>query len=118
MQALYGLPGAREQGMDSTFMYGAVRDGQVDAITAYTTDGRIPAYGLVVLEDPRGALPPYDAVLLLSADAARRPAIARALAPLIGAIPAELMQEANAVVEVERGTVEAAAGRLLDGVER
>src|SRR5947207_15333082 len=27
--------------MDPTLMYGAVRDGQVDAIVAYTSDGRI-----------------------------------------------------------------------------
>ncbi|MGX6647150.1 ABC transporter permease/substrate-binding protein [Maricaulaceae bacterium MS644] len=116
VRGLYGLSGVEQRSMDSTFMYAAVRDRQVDAVTAYTTDGRILAYDLRVLEDPAGALPPYDAILLISADAAQRPAIARALAPLIGAIDAELMREANAVVEVERRTVGEAAQLILDAL--
>ncbi|XBQ15154.1 MAG: ABC transporter permease/substrate-binding protein [Oceanicaulis sp.] len=112
VRALYGVEGAEERGMDSTFMYSAARDGQVDAVTAYTTDGRILAYDLVLLDDPQGALPPYDAVILLSADAAERPAIAEALAPLIGQIDAALMRAANAVVEVDREPVGAAADFL------
>ncbi|MEQ8405890.1 MAG: ABC transporter permease/substrate-binding protein [Oceanicaulis sp.] len=114
VRALYGLTGVEQRSMDSTFMYAAARDGQVDAVTAYTTDGRILAYDLAVLDDPAGALPPYDAILLISADAAQRPAIARALAPLIGAIDAELMREANAVVEVERRGVGEAARLILE----
>ena len=63
------------------------------------------------------ALPPYDAVILLSAEAAQKPAVGRALAPLIGAIDADLMREANAVVEVERRSVSEAAQLILDAVE-
>ena len=40
-----------------------------------------------------------------------------ALAPLIGAIDADLMREANAVVEVERRSVSEAAQLILDAVE-
>jgi len=112
-QALYGLPQAEQRSMDATFMYGAVRDGAVDAVTAYTTDGRVLAYDLVILQDTKGALPPYDAVILLSPQAAQRPAIAQALAPLIGGIDADLMRQANAVVEVERGSVQAVAALIL-----
>ncbi|MGJ3231128.1 MAG: ABC transporter permease/substrate-binding protein [Oceanicaulis sp.] len=114
VRALYQLSGVEQRSMDSTFMYAAVRDGQVDAVTAYTTDGRILAYDLAVLDDPAGALPPYDAILLISADAAQRPAIARALAPLVGAVDADLMREANAAVEVERRGVPQAAQLILD----
>ena len=114
VRGLYGLGPVEQRSMDSTFMYAAARDGQVDAVTAYTTDGRIRAYELVVLDDPAGALPPYDAILLLSAEAAQRPAIARALAPLIGAVDADLMREANAAVEVERRPVAEAAQIILD----
>lgn len=113
----YAITGAEERSMDSTFMYGAVRDGAVDAITAYTTDGRIDAFDLTVLEDPLGALPPYDAIIVLSADAVRRPAIARALAPLLGAIDADLMRRANAVVDVERRRVDEGAALILEALE-
>lgn len=116
-RALYGLNGVEQRSMDSAFMYDAVRNGAVDVITAYTSDGRILAYDLVILEDPHGALPPYDAVILLSADAAQNPAVGRALAPLIGAVDADLMRQANAVVEVERRSVSEAAQLILDAVE-
>jgi len=116
-RSLYDLTGVEQRSMDSAFMYDAVRNGAVDVITAYTSDGRVLAYDLVILDDPRAALPPYDAVILLSAEAARRPAVARALEPLIGAVDADLMREANAVVEVERGSVSEAAALILERIE-
>ena len=110
----YGLTGIRTRAMDSTFMYGAVRDGEVDLIGAYTTDGRIAAYDLVVLDDPRGALPPYDAIVLLSPEAARHAGLAEALAPLIGAIDDDTMREANRRVDLERRTPAQAAAWLAE----
>ena len=57
----YGLGAMKTIGMDSTFMYQAVRDRKVDLIGAYTTDGRISAFDLMILDDPKAAFPPYDA---------------------------------------------------------
>ena len=51
--------------MQPEFMYPAAGN-EVDVISAYTSDGRIAQYDLVVLEDPKGVIPPYDAVLLVS----------------------------------------------------
>ncbi len=110
----YGLGGLDTRAMDATFMYGAARDGEVDVITAYTTDGRIAAYDLTVLDDPLGVLPPYDAVILLSPQAAARPGLARTLAQLIGAIDDEAMREANRLVDLERQTPAQAASWLIE----
>ncbi|WP_300543201.1 ABC transporter permease/substrate-binding protein [Maricaulis sp.] len=110
----YGLQAIETRAMDSTFMYSAVRDGQVDLISAYTTDGRIAAFDLVVLDDPRGVLPPYDAVILLGPQARTRPGLSEALAPLVGRIDAELMREANRRVDLDRQTP-AQAAAWLDG---
>jgi osmoprotectant transport system permease protein len=44
--------------MDPSLMCQAVASGAVDVIGAFSTDGRIAAYDLVVLEDARGAIPP------------------------------------------------------------
>jgi osmoprotectant transport system permease protein len=102
-------------------MYEAVARGEVDVISAFTSDGRITPYDLVVLEDPEDAIPPYDAVLLLSADAAKRPEVVRALEPLVGSIPVETMRRANYRVDRDRDkrTVEEAAawlrGEILSG---
>ncbi|MEM6334741.1 MAG: glycine betaine ABC transporter substrate-binding protein [Planctomycetota bacterium] len=109
----YGLGFARLVSMTPTLMYPAVAGGEVDAITAYTTDGRIAAMGLVVLPDDRGALPPYDAVLLLSARAAAEPGVVARLQRLAGRIDAATMQEANRRVDIEGESVEAVAGWLV-----
>ena len=102
--------------MDSTFMYGAVRDGAVDLITAYSTDGRIDAFDLEVLRDPEQAFPPYDAVLLLSPEAARDRQLRATLRPLVNAIPNHLMRSANRDVDVDGISVEEAARRLRDRI--
>lgn len=112
----YGLGGLDTRGMDAAFMYDAVRNGEVDVITAYTTDGRIDAYDLVLLEDPAGALPPYDAFILLSPDAAEDRALQDALALLTGAIPDALMRSANGRVDISRQSVSEAGAWLTDQI--
>jgi osmoprotectant transport system permease protein len=108
----YGLQGVRTRGMDSTFMYDAARDGQVDVITAYSTDGRIAAYDLVVLKDPKQGFPPYDAILLVSPEAAAIPGLLEALRPLVRSISDEAMREANRLVDLEGKTPAEAAASL------
>ena len=60
----YALAFESQRTMDASLMYQAVVGGQVDVISAFSTDGRIAAFDLVVLEDERGAIPPYDALIL------------------------------------------------------
>jgi osmoprotectant transport system permease protein len=89
----YGLDVGSQRSMDSTFMYQAVRDGEVDVISAYTTDGRIDAYDLIVLDDPL-------------------PGLVRTLSPLINSISQSAMRNANRQVDLN-GLSPAAAARLL-----
>jgi osmoprotectant transport system permease protein len=95
LRQAYGLAFRQERQMQPNFMYAAVATGEVDVISAYTSDGRIAQYDLVVLEDPERAIPPYDAILLVSPRRAGDEALRRALLPLIGAIDVSLMREAN-----------------------
>ena len=97
----YGLRFGKTRNFAPTFMYDALRSGEADVISAYTSDGRIAADKLVVLADPKGALPSYDALLLLSPRIADDPGIAAALQPLLGAISVEAMREANFAVDRE-----------------
>ncbi len=94
-----------------TFMYRALGDGSADVITAFSSDGRISAMDLVTLGDPRGALPHYDAVMLLTARVAQDDKLVAALQPLIGAISIETMRQANGMVDrdADKRTVEQAA---------
>ncbi len=91
----YGLSFREERQMQPEFMYPALMAGDVDVISAYTSDGRIAQYDLVLLDDPRHAIPPYDALLMVSPKRANDGALAAALAPLVGAVDVKLMREAN-----------------------
>jgi osmoprotectant transport system permease protein len=72
-----------------------VAAGDIDVIAAYTSDGRIAQFGLRVLDDPKHAIPPYDAILLVSPKRANDKAFIEALRPLVGTIGVEAMREAN-----------------------
>jgi osmoprotectant transport system permease protein len=85
-----------------TFMYRALMGGEADVISAFSSDGRIAADKLVVLSDPKGAIPPYDAVVLISPKRASDARLLAALRPLIGKIPVEAMREANLTVDRDR----------------
>lgn len=97
-----------------TFMYRALESGRVDAITAFSSDGRIAADRLTVLADPRRAIPRYDALLLVSPEPAGDKRFTAALRPLVGRIPVEAMREANLQVDrdTDKQTPEQAAERL------
>ena len=111
IQRVYGLQFAGERSMDSSLMYQAVAQGSVDVLSAFSTDGRIAAFGLRVLDDDRGAIPPYDAVILASRRlAARHPDVVAALATLGGTIDAARMRRMNFAVD-ERGESPAAVAR-------
>ncbi len=52
-----------------------------------------------MLTDPKQAIPPYDAVILLSPKRSTDARFKAALQPLIGAIPVEAMRKANLSVD-------------------
>jgi osmoprotectant transport system permease protein len=95
LQKAYGLSFRAQRQMQPDFMYAAVASGEVDVIAGYTSDGLIAKYDLVVLDDPRHAIPPYDAIVLLSPKRASDQALRAALQPLLGAIDIATMREAN-----------------------
>lgn len=109
----YGLDFASKRSMDSTFMYEAVKNGQVDVISAFSSDGRILAYDLLVLKDPKYALPPYDAILLVAPQAAKSQKLLAALRPLVGAIDDDAMRWANGQVDLHRRAPEVVGKELL-----
>ena len=93
--ALHPAEGLRSSPIKGVVLTG----GDVDVITAFSSDGRIAQYGLTLLSDPKGALPPYDAVLLVGPAHAHDAALLAALRPLVGAIDLATMQKANLMVD-------------------
>ncbi len=95
----YSLRFGERRNFSATFMYNALRSGDADVISAYTSDGRIAADNLVILEDTREAFPGYDAIILVSPDLYADTRKIEALAPLIGTIDVEAMRAANLMVD-------------------
>jgi len=112
LEQRYGLRFAEQRSMDPALMYGAVEQGEVDAISAFSTDGRIAAFGLRLLADDLAVIPPYDAIVLASADfQRRRPELVAAVAALAGTIDAATMQRMNRAVDQDgKSPAEVAAG--------
>jgi osmoprotectant transport system permease protein len=95
LQAAYGLNFRTQRQMQPDFMYAAAASGEVDVIAGYTSDGLIAKYDLLVLDDPRHAIPPYDAIMLVAPKRADDQALRMALQPLLGRIDIAAMREAN-----------------------
>ncbi len=107
----YPLRFARTTPYSPTFMYRALQSGNVDVISAFSSDGRIADDRLTVLTDPRRAIPGYDAILMVAPARARDAAFLAALKPLVGRVPVEAMRTANYQVDrdTDKQTPEAAA---------
>jgi osmoprotectant transport system permease protein len=117
IQTVYGLEFRRERSMDSSLMYQAVAGSEVDVISAFSTDGRIAAYDIVLLEDDRGVIPPYSAIMLVSPRlAAELPQVATALEGLVGTIDAAAMRRMNLAVDGDGQTPSAVAREFLEGL--
>lgn len=114
VRSAYGLTFARRRNFTSTFLYDALTGGEADVISAYTSDGRVAADRLRIIQDTEGAFPSYDALVLISPEAAQDAGLVAALEPLVGAISVEAMREANLSVDrLEDQQTPAQAARAL-----
>src|ERR1700754_1354933 len=95
LQKAYGLSFRTQRQMQPDFMYAAVASGEVDVIAGYTSDGLIAKYDLLLLDDTKHAIPPYDAIVLVSPKRGEDLALRAALSPLLGRIDIAAMREAN-----------------------
>ena len=79
--------------------YMAVLDVEPENAAALLRVGQIRSW----TNDPRGAIPPYDAMLLLSPRVAGRDEVVSALSPFVEAIGEDLMRSANGLVDRDSG---------------
>ena len=115
VDAAYGLGFRTKRSYQPTFMYRALAGGEADVISAFSSDGRIAADALVVLSDPKQAVPPYDAIVLISPRRAGDRRLIGALQPLIGKVTVEAMRAANYSVDRDQGKLSPAqAARALE----
>ena len=95
-QETYGFAFDNIRAMQISLVYEALSTGSLDLALGYTTDGRIPAYDLVVLEDDLQFFPPYDASPFATHEIIKEyPVIDEALSRLTGTVSTETMQNLN-----------------------
>ncbi|MGX1902412.1 glycine betaine ABC transporter substrate-binding protein [Thermolongibacillus altinsuensis] len=88
--------------IDPDLQYEAAKNGDIDVITAYTTDARIKQFGLTILEDDQNFFPPYYAVPIIRQDVLdANPGLEETLNKLEGILSDEKMTELNAQVNLE-----------------
>lgn len=116
MQEAYGFTFPRETivRMDSGLIYQALRDGQLDVGLVFSTDGRIPAFDFVLLEDDRQYHIPQVMTPIVTKDAlAARPQIRALLKDISSRLDETIMAKLNAQVDVEKKTIPAVATEFL-----
>ncbi|CAG7581031.1 glycine betaine ABC transporter substrate-binding protein [Rhodococcus opacus] len=105
MAAKYGFDPARanRQILQTGIIYQATADGtQCKFGEVFTTDGRIIALDLVLLEDDRQFFPKYNPAITMRKDFAEaHPQVAEVMAPISAALTNEEITELNRRVDVE-----------------
>lgn len=100
----YGIEGFKSnKEMDIGLAFNALAEGEVDVLVGYATDGRIPALGLVTLEDDKNYFPPYDAAPIIKTEFLEQyPEVGEVLNMLAGKIDAKTMSQLNSKFDNDR----------------
>lgn len=103
LESTYGLKFKATRGMDPGLVYQAIDTGGVDVISVFTTDARIKAFDLAVLDDDKRFFPPYYLTPVVRKEVLdSNPAVAEALSKLGGQFTEAEMIEANAAVDIDK----------------
>ncbi|AMZ72658.1 MULTISPECIES: glycine betaine ABC transporter substrate-binding protein [Pseudomonas] len=112
----YGMNLTRQniRQMDAGLVYTALRNGQVFAGLVYTTDGRLNAFKLKLLEDDKHYFPDYTAApVVRQAYLDAHPQLAAQLKPLAELFDDETMRQLNARVDVNHESPSTVAADFL-----
>lgn len=114
LQKTYGLT-LKPRLIDQNLMYEAIHRNQVDMISGYSTDGRVRAFDLVVLNDDRQAFPPYYAApIVRQATLDRYPELGPVMNRLAGRINDSVMTALNYRVDYLHELPKAVARDFLE----
>jgi osmoprotectant transport system permease protein len=106
LKQAYGLT-AEPKGMEHALTYSALHEGKIDVTDAYSTDGDLKKFDLVLLEDDRHFFPGYLAMPLVRAEL--NDAAKRVLEELAGTMTAAEMQSLNQSVQEKKSLRDVAA---------
>lgn len=115
--ATYGLHFAEQPRiMDLGLLTRALKDHQIDFAGGNATDGVVPAFDLVALEDDRHYFPPYEAVPVIREQTIQQhPEVAPVLADLDGRISDAQMRQMNYAVDRQHRDARDVVQEFLQG---
>jgi osmoprotectant transport system substrate-binding protein len=115
LEKVYGLKFKKFTPVDIDQRHEVLTSGQADVSIVFTTDPQIKRNNEVLLEDDKGMFPPYNSTFLMkksTADAAG-PDLAATIDAVNKGLTADVMQELNARVDLDKDTPEQAAQTYL-----
>ena len=116
LQKTYGFkfPRSDVKRMETGLVYKALKDGNVDVGLVFATDGRIPAFDFVVLEDTRNYFPAYAITPTIRKETLEaHPDLAEHLNKLSSLFDDATMSALNAQVDVDKKSVTEVAENFL-----
>jgi glycine betaine/choline ABC-type transport system substrate-binding protein len=97
----YGMSFAEEIIMDGITRYNAIANDEVQVIVAFSTDGTLLNFNIVVLEDDLGFFPPYHGAIIIRDETTEsHPELLNVLQLLAGELTDEVMRALNYRVDV------------------
>lgn len=101
LKKMYDMSFKEELAVEGVLRYTAIQDDETQITEAFSTDGMLLQYDLVVLEDDKSFFPPYHAVPVIRQDTAEKhPEILAELDKLTGFISDDTMRDLNYRVDV------------------
>jgi osmoprotectant transport system permease protein len=103
LRQTYQLPQTDVRGLHHNLAYQGLNEGAIDLMDAYSTDGEIVYYDLLVLEDDLQHFPKYEALFIYRADLIERhPDVIKALQQLEEQISEAEMMKMNARAKLDK----------------
>ena len=101
LKKAYDMSFKKEQALEGVLRYSAIENNDTQITEAFSTDGMLLEYELVVLEDDKSFFPPYHAVPVIREETAdKHPEILSELDKLSNFINEDTMREMNYKVDV------------------
>lgn len=116
LKKVYGMEFKEEKAVEGVLRYSALAGNETQITEAFSTDGMLMEYDLVVLEDDKGFFPPYHAVPVIRAETAQRhPELLAQIGKLTSRISDDAMREMNYKVDVLKENPKDVATEFLKG---
>jgi osmoprotectant transport system substrate-binding protein len=115
LQQVYGLEFEKFTPVALDLRHEVLEKGQADVSIVFTTDPQITRNKEVLLEDDRNMFPPYNSTLVVRDGTVREAGadLPKVVEQVQKGLTAEVMQELNARVDLDKKTAEAVAGEYL-----